>query len=147
MPRRPTTRENKFRFCVAILILACSVAIKAESPGPAQPAPENQHNPGQINNEISQPSPTTGDEPGQENATPGESDGADPGTQDGPSSETSIDSQPIQLKSTSFQSLWAYLTGEFRDVLEATGWSALLILSLLLVIWLISFLFQKIYSR
>ncbi|MBU43169.1 MAG: hypothetical protein CMN76_08130 [Spirochaetaceae bacterium] len=70
-----------------------------------------------------------------------------PGAQsEAPKKESIETALPTPMESTG--SLLSYVrSAEFRQVLEALGWSVLLVLTLLLSIWLITYVFQVIYSK
>tara|TARA_B100001939_G_scaffold348238_1_gene374718 strand:+ start:5271 stop:7205 length:1935 start_codon:yes stop_codon:yes gene_type:complete len=126
-----------------------------EKPGTAeqQPAPDTRspeakepERPGRIDEgpteQSAPPSGTRTDQEKKEPAQPVDEDESGIGS---PSEETTSE-LPRALEGP--ESLLEYLRSpDFRRVMEAVGWSALLILTLLLSIWFITYIFQRVYSR
>ncbi|MCB1140540.1 MAG: mechanosensitive ion channel family protein, partial [Leptospiraceae bacterium] len=118
-----------------------------DSPTPAEPTlPDNtKPDSGNLPAEGAEDEqPSDANQPVQDTSPshPQEAPAADNGTDE--------EARPVQIPralegpATFFQ----YLQGkEFRDLMEAVGWSTLLIVTLAFSIWLITYIFQTIYSK
>ncbi|MEQ8352446.1 MAG: mechanosensitive ion channel [Leptospiraceae bacterium] len=134
---------------ILFLSLFSYLPLQAESPNPATVEP-----PGSSGEEITAPAET----PARESVEP-----TAPAREPAPAVNPARPAQPTQEASEETsnenqtptaesirgpEALLAYVKSEdFRRVMEAIGWSVLLVLTLLISIWLITYIFQMIYSR
>ncbi|MCB1139497.1 MAG: mechanosensitive ion channel [Leptospiraceae bacterium] len=144
-------------FSVIIAAFASS-SLRAEEPGPGSAEP-TVGSPEQIENDApGSPAPGAEKEPNQK---PVESkpDNGPAGPEAAPGDEKELpadenaeseDPEPVSIPEAleGPGTFVHYLQGEqFRNLMEAVGWSTLLIVTLLLSIWFITYLFQSIYSK